>query len=136
MKQKICMITGANSGIGKAAAIKIAQQGHHIIMACRNREKGAAALREVKAASGNDAVELMTVDISLQSSIRELSDAFLAKYEHLDVLIHNAAIFDVTQKKQPTPLKELRVFGPPIIWVQFYLQNYCGMHWQTVLMVA
>jgi len=99
MKQKICMITGANSGIGKAAAIKIAQQGHHIIMACRNREKGAAALREVKAASGNDAVELMTVDMSLQSSIRELSDAFLAKYEHLDVLIHNAAIFDVTQKK-------------------------------------
>ena len=99
MKQKICMITGANSGIGKAAAIKIAQQGHHTIMACRNQEKGAAALREVKAASGNDAVELMIVDMSLQSSIRDLSDAFLSKFEHLDVLIHNAAIFDITQKQ-------------------------------------
>ena len=70
MKQKICMITGANSGIGKAAAIKIAQQGHLTILACRNREKGATALREVKAASGNEAVELMLVDMSLQSSIR------------------------------------------------------------------
>ena len=99
MKQKICMITGANSGIGKAAAIKIAQQGHHIIIACRNLEKGKAALREVKAASGNDAVELMIVDMSLQSSIRDLSDAFLSKFEHLDVLIHNAAIFDITQKQ-------------------------------------
>jgi len=99
MKQKICMITGANSGIGKAAAIKIAQQGHHTIMACCNPEKGATALREVKAASGNGAVELMVVDMSLQASIRELSDVFLAKYEHLDVLIHNAAIFDITQKQ-------------------------------------
>lgn len=98
MKKKICMITGANSGIGKAAAIKIAQQGHLTIMACRNREKGASALREVKTLSGNDAAELMLVDMSLQSSIRELSDAFLSKYEHLDVLIHNAAIFDITQK--------------------------------------
>jgi len=99
MKQKICMITGANSGIGKAAAIKIAQQGHHTIIACRSRGKGEVALREVKTASGNDAAELMIVDMSLQSSIRDMSDAFLSKYEHLNVLIHNAAIFDVTQKQ-------------------------------------
>jgi NAD(P)-dependent dehydrogenase (short-subunit alcohol dehydrogenase family) len=68
-------------------------------MACRNLEKGNAALSEVKEASGSDAVELMIVDMSLQSSIRELSDAFHSQYEHLDVLIHNAAIFDVTQKQ-------------------------------------
>ena len=68
----------------------------------RNRkslEKGKAALSRVKEVSGSDAVELMVVDMSLQSSIRELSDAFLSKYEHLDVLIHNAAIFDITQKQ-------------------------------------
>ena len=78
MEQKICMITGANSGIGKAAAIKIAQQGHLTIMACRNPEKGATALREVKKVSGSDTVELMLVDMSLQSSIRDLSNDFLA----------------------------------------------------------
>ena len=99
MEQKICMITGANSGIGKAAAIKIAQQRHHTIMACRNRDKGEVALNDVKEVSRNDTVELMMVDMSLQSSIHDLSVAFCAKYGRLDVLIHNAAIFDITQKK-------------------------------------
>jgi NAD(P)-dependent dehydrogenase (short-subunit alcohol dehydrogenase family) len=96
---KICLITGANAGIGKAAAIQFAQQGHRTVMACRNRQRGEAALQEVQAKSGSDAVELMTVDMSLQSSIHELADAFLAKYDRLDALIHNAAIFDITQKE-------------------------------------
>lgn len=46
MNKKICMITGANSGIGKAAATQIAQQGYHTILACRNPERGKTALRE------------------------------------------------------------------------------------------
>ena len=67
-------------------------------MACRNQEKGEVALREVKEKSENISVELMIVDMSLQSSIRSLADTFLSKYDRLDVLIHNAAIFDITQK--------------------------------------
>ena len=68
-------------------------------MACRNQEKGEVALREVKEKSENISVELMIVDMSLQSSIRNLADTFISKYDRLDVLIHNAAIFDITQKK-------------------------------------
>jgi NAD(P)-dependent dehydrogenase (short-subunit alcohol dehydrogenase family) len=98
MDRKICLITGANSGIGKAAAIQIAQKGHRTIMACRNREKGEIALREVREISNSDMVELMIVDLALQSSIRDLSDVVLSKYDRLDVLILNAAIFDITQK--------------------------------------
>ncbi len=99
MNKKICIITGANSGIGKAAAIQIAQQGYHTILACRNPEKGQTALREIEAISSTLSLELMIVDMSLQSSIREFSKTFLQKYERLDVLIHNAAIFDITQKE-------------------------------------
>ena len=99
MNKKICMITGANAGIGKAAAIQIAQQGHHVIMACRNPKKGETALQEVQAKANSSAVELMIVDMSLQASIQELAHTFLAKYDRLDVLIHNAAIFDITQKE-------------------------------------
>lgn len=99
MTQKICVITGANSGIGKAAAIQIAQKGHHVIMACRNQERGEAARQDVCQQSGSDAVELMVVDMSLQSSIRTFAEAFLAKYSKLDVLIHNAAAFDTRQKE-------------------------------------
>lgn len=99
MNQKICLITGANSGIGKAAAIQMAQQGYRTIIACRNSEKGESALREVREASKSNSVDLMLVDLALQSSIRNLSATFLSKHNHLDVLILNAAIFDITQKK-------------------------------------
>lgn len=95
MTEKICIITGANSGIGKAAAIQIAQKGVRVIMACRNQERGEAALHDVRAASGSDAVELMIVDMSLQASIRAFAKEFTARYDTLDVLIHNAAAFDI-----------------------------------------
>jgi len=73
-------------------------------MACRNPKKGELALREVKEKSGSSSVELMIVDMSLQSSIQEFSEAFSSKYNHLDVLVLNAAISDVTQKES-TPMK-------------------------------
>lgn len=98
-KKKICLITGANSGIGKAAAIQIAEEGYHVILACRNKDKGEKALKEVKQSNENNSVELMIVDMSLQSSIRKMVSQFLTKYNTLDVLINNAALFDITQKK-------------------------------------
>lgn len=98
MDKKICLITGANSGIGKAAAIQIAEEGYHVILACRNKDKGEKALKEVKQSNENNSVELMIVDMSLQSSIRKMVSQFLTKYNTLDVLINNAALFDITQK--------------------------------------
>lgn len=98
MDKKICMITGANSGIGKAAATQIAQQGYHTILARRNPERGKTALREIEENSHSASLELMIVDMSLQSSIRGLSKKCCHKYGKLDVFIHNAAIFDITQK--------------------------------------
>ena len=99
MNQKTCIITGANSGIGKAAAVQIAQKGYRVIMACRNPQRGEQALHEVRQITGSDSVELMIVDMSLQSSIRAFAAVFLAKYDVLDVLIHNAAAFDTRQKE-------------------------------------
>ena len=99
MKQKVCIITGGNSGIGKAAAIQIAQQGHKVIIACRSQQRGAAALADIRQQANSNNVELMLVDMSLQSSIRAFAQAFLARYEVLDVLIQNAAVFDIRQKK-------------------------------------
>ena len=99
MRKKVCIITGSNSGIGKAAAIQIAQAGYHVIMACRDAARGEAALQEVRQQAGNGSAELMLVDMSLQSSIQTFAQAVQAKYETVDVLIHNAAAFDTTQKK-------------------------------------
>ena len=99
MSPKTCIITGANSGIGKAAAIQIMQKGYRVILACRNQQRGEQALQEVRQLASSDAVELMIVDMSSQSSIRAFADTYLTKYDVLDVLIHNAAAFDTRQKE-------------------------------------
>ncbi len=93
---KTVIITGANSGIGKAAAIQLARIGANVVMACRSLERGQAALAEVKSTSGSENVELMQIDLSSQASIRNFAAEFKKKHKRLDVLIHNAANFDKT----------------------------------------
>ena len=97
---RICLITGANSGIGKASAIQIAEKGYRVVIACRNRDRGEGALQEIKEQSGSDSVELMIVDMSLQRSVRNLARQYANSYQTLDVLIQNAAIFDITKKER------------------------------------
>ncbi|PCI23215.1 MAG: hypothetical protein COB67_12985 [SAR324 cluster bacterium] len=99
MQKKICLITGANSGIGKASAVQIAEKGFHVIIACRNPSKGQKALQEIRHKSKSDSIELMHVDMSLQSSVKDLAMNINEKYGVLDVIIQNAAIFDITQKE-------------------------------------
>jgi NAD(P)-dependent dehydrogenase (short-subunit alcohol dehydrogenase family) len=98
LEDKTIIITGANAGIGKAAAIKFAALGATVVMACRSAERGARALEEVRAAAHSQQVELMLVDMSSQQSIRQFAAAFQSRYARLDVLIHNAANFDQSFK--------------------------------------
>jgi NAD(P)-dependent dehydrogenase (short-subunit alcohol dehydrogenase family) len=99
LENKHIIITGANSGIGKAAAVQLAQQGGIIIMACRSMERGNRAVEDVWQATNNDKVTLMQVDMASHESIRRFSDAYQERFERLDVLIHNAANFDRNLKK-------------------------------------
>ncbi|MBP7960645.1 MAG: SDR family NAD(P)-dependent oxidoreductase [Caldilineaceae bacterium] len=102
LKDKIVMVTGANAGIGKAAAIQLAQAGAQVMMMCRSAERGAIALAEVRRAANSDKVELLQVDMADQSSVRRAVDEFRSRRDRLGVLIHNAATFDLTVKK-PVP---------------------------------
>jgi NAD(P)-dependent dehydrogenase (short-subunit alcohol dehydrogenase family) len=99
LSDKTIIITGANSGIGKAAAVQLAQLGAQVVMMCRNRERGERALQEVRAAADSDNVELILVDMSSQASARRAVVEFLGRHARLDVLIHNAANFDHRQKQ-------------------------------------
>ncbi len=96
---KVILITGANSGIGKAAAIQLARTGTTVILACRSAERGKQARDEIRAASGSAHVEMMLVDMASQASIRLFAQEFKACFPRLDVLIHNAANFDHRQKQ-------------------------------------
>lgn len=99
MQGKICLITGANSGIGKAAALQLARLGAHVVMFCRSAERGALALQEVQQESAQSRIELILADLASQASIRQAVAEFKARHTRLDVLIHNAANFDHRQTR-------------------------------------
>jgi NAD(P)-dependent dehydrogenase (short-subunit alcohol dehydrogenase family) len=92
MDGRVCMITGANSGIGKATAVGLARMGASVVMVCRDRARGEAAMSEIKAVSGNQNVDLLLADLSSQASVRQLAQDFKARYSRLHVLINNAGI--------------------------------------------
>jgi NAD(P)-dependent dehydrogenase (short-subunit alcohol dehydrogenase family) len=96
---KTIIITGSNSGIGKAAAQQLAARGATVVMVCRNQTAGETARREIVAQTGNTNVELFVCDVSEQNSIRAFVQNFTRKYERLDALINNAANFDQTMKQ-------------------------------------
>ena len=90
MSGKTCIVTGANSGIGKETALGLARMGAHVVMVCRNAEKGKAALEEIRRESGSSQVDLLIADMSSQASVRALAEQIRQKYSRLDVLVNNA----------------------------------------------
>jgi len=94
MKEKIVIITGANSGIGKDATLKFAKKGYTVIMACRSIERSKLVQNEIISASGNEKVFLKEVDMSSFASICLFCDDFNSQFQKLDILINNAAYFN------------------------------------------
>jgi NAD(P)-dependent dehydrogenase (short-subunit alcohol dehydrogenase family) len=92
MRDKIVLVTGANSGMGKATCIELAKLGAKVIMVCRDKQRGSEALEEVKVQSKNPSVELMLCDLGSINEIREFTKDFKSKFQKLDILINNAGV--------------------------------------------
>ena len=73
------LITGANTGIGRATADDLARRGGKVFVACRSAEKGRAAATEIAAATGNDAVAFLPLDLADLASVRNCAAEFLAR---------------------------------------------------------
>ncbi len=86
------LITGANSGVGEAAAVQIAKQGWRVIAAARSPQRGEAAVERIKRASRNVDVSLLDLDLASFDSVRRAAEQALAEYERIDVLINNAGL--------------------------------------------
>lgn len=100
MMGKTVIVTGANTGMGLATSVAMARRGAEVVMACRSRTRGEAALAEVIRQSGSGSVRLMLCDLASFDSIRSFAAEFLALYPKLDVLINNAGV--VMLKRQLT----------------------------------
>ena len=98
MQDKVVLITGGNSGIGKEAAIAIAKQGATVIIACRNETSARQALDDIKNESGNTKVTFLPLDLASLQSVRNAADEFKRHYKRLDVLLNNAGGAWATQQ--------------------------------------
>jgi retinol dehydrogenase 14 len=103
MSGKTCIVTGANSGIGRETSLGLARMGARVVLVCRNREKGQAALEDIRRESGSPELDLLIADISSQASVRSLAEQIRRKCDRLDVLINNAGA--------AMPARELSVDG-------------------------
>jgi NAD(P)-dependent dehydrogenase (short-subunit alcohol dehydrogenase family) len=95
---KTCIITGANSGIGRSAAFQLAAKGLDVILACRSMERAEKTRAEIMEATGNPNVVAMRVDLSLIGEAKQFVKEFADTHKTLDVLINNAADFDLSRK--------------------------------------
>jgi retinol dehydrogenase 14 len=90
LKDKVCVLTGGTDGIGKAAAYGLALQGARLLVHGRDPDKGARAVAELKARSGNPAIELLQADFSSLADVRRLATQIREHTPRVDVLINNA----------------------------------------------
>jgi len=93
MNGKICLVTGATNGIGKATVLALAQMGATVVIVGRDAQKTSRVVKEIRAASGNNKVDSLLADLSSEQEVRRLADEFKSKYSHLHVLINNAGGF-------------------------------------------
>src|SRR4051812_2305851 len=90
MKNKVVVITGGNSGIGRVTATEIAKMGAQVVLVCRNETKARAVQEDINAVTGINNCDLYVCDFSSHASIRNFGLKFREKYDKVDVLINNA----------------------------------------------
>ncbi|WP_081713740.1 SDR family oxidoreductase [Cystobacter fuscus] len=92
MREKVCLITGATSGIGLESARGLAGQGATVVLAGRDPGRGEAALAEIRRTVPDAKLDLMLADLTSLASVRKLAEDFQRKYSRLDVLLNNAGL--------------------------------------------
>lgn len=107
LHEKVCVVTGSNSGIGKETAKELARRGAHVVMVCRDQARGREARAEIEATafqaapSREDTVDLYVADLAVQEEVYALAERLRADYDRLDVLINNAGVFLETRQETP-----------------------------------
>lgn len=101
LEGKVAVVTGANSGIGFAAVRQLALHGAHVILGCRNQQRGRDALNKLRtelfetedsSVAKRGAVELMIVDMGEPESVSAFAEKLHGEISHVDILVNNAGV--------------------------------------------
>ena len=95
MSGRVCVVTGASSGIGRATALALARRDATLALVCRDRGRGEETVGTLRAESGNAAVALFLADLSSQAEIRRLAAELCERYPAIHVLVNNAGIVNL-----------------------------------------
>lgn len=95
------LVTGANSGIGKAIAVCAAQLGARVVLVVRNTERGEAAKAEIQAKIPEADIEVARCDVSDLADVREFAEGALSSYPRVDAVIHNAGVLPARRQDSP-----------------------------------
>jgi dehydrogenase/reductase SDR family protein 12 len=100
---RICVVTGANSGIGRAAATALAARDAEVWLLCRDLGRGEEAVASIRKTTGNERVQLAVVDVSHLAAVHAFVEGFAPA--RVDVLIHNAGVLPATRQENPEGLE-------------------------------
>lgn len=96
---RVTLVTGANGGLGLETAKDLAAKGAHVIMAARNQDKAREALDQIRDDTPDASVEIRELDLGSLDSVRAFSDSVLADFDRLDLLINNAGVMGIPERK-------------------------------------
>jgi len=100
MTGRVCVVTGASGGIGKATAVELARRGATVVLVVRSRERGQAVLAQIERDTGRRDARLVLADLSRQADVRRAAGEILSAHPRIDVLVNNAAVY--TRKRTLT----------------------------------
>ena len=99
MHGKVCVVTGASSGIGRAAALRLARRGATVVLVCRDEARGRAVEEEIARAGRDGTATLLLADLASQAQVRAVAAAIQARFERVHVLINNAGVAGARPRK-------------------------------------
>jgi NAD(P)-dependent dehydrogenase (short-subunit alcohol dehydrogenase family) len=118
MTGKICLVTGANTGHGKAVSAALAKMGATVVMGCRSRERAEPARTQMISNSGNECISVLPLDLASQQSVRDAADRFQSEHGALDVLVNNAGAWWADRRLSPDGVELVwatNVLGPLLL---------------------
>lgn len=138
MTPKVCLLTGATSGIGQAAAIDLARQGYELFLVARSKTKAAATSKKVMAKTPDAKLTWLYGDLSRQSDVRSIAGGFLSSGKQIDLLFLNAGVCYNQRVLSPDGYEMMLAVNhlAPFLLTNLLFENLCQGESETRVVIT